>query len=121
VQTGIPGAGTAIAFEYCMNSQTQFITEEIHGNTPGHQKSFSASKIEPLLRYAWLEQEDELWHFLASPFASPAESTRKWPDEREALDELEHEGWKVVGPYPGQFLKESGSILRGYGLKRIIH
>jgi hypothetical protein len=104
-----------------MNSQTQSIAKEIRGNTSGHQNSFSALKAESLLRYAWLEQEDGHWHFLASPFANPAESTRKWPDEREALDELEHEGWKVISPYPEPFRKESASNLVGYGLKRIIH
>lgn len=99
----------------------QSIAKEIHGNTPGYKNSFSVSKIESLNRYAWLEQEDGLWHFLTSPFANPAESTRKWLDEMEALDELEHEGWKIVSPYPEQFPKETGGSPKGYGLKRIIH
>jgi hypothetical protein len=69
-------------------------------------------------RYAWLEQEGNMWHFLTNLFADPTKSTRKWSNKQRALDELTREGWTVLYPYP-----EQGSKLRsahhnacGYGL-----
>jgi hypothetical protein len=104
-----------------MNTQTQMMIADIHGNAPRRQTSFSKAGTKSLQRYAWLECESDLWHFLASPFANPAESTRKWPDKQEALDELENEGWKVVRPYPERFCENSDSNYFGYGLQRIIN
>ncbi len=74
-------------------------------------------------RYAWLEHEGGMWHFLTSLFADPAESTRRWSDRQCALDELIKEGWVVVRPYPEQISleRQSGNCLYGYGLMRTIH
>jgi hypothetical protein len=74
-------------------------------------------------RYAWLEHEDGEWHFLTSLFADTGESTRKWADERHALDELRDEGWIIVRPYPEKPLtaRQSGDCLCGYGLVRTLH
>ena len=76
--------------------------------------NFHASKR----RYAWLEQEGNMWHFLTSLFADPAKSARKWSNKHRALEELTREGWTVLYPYP-----ELGSKQRtarhnpcGYGL-----
>jgi hypothetical protein len=104
-----------------MNIQTQRIEADIHGNNPEHQTSFSKAGTKPLQRYAWLEWESDLWHFLASPFENPAESTRKWHDKQEALDELESEGWRVVRPYPEEIHSEKCTGCIGYGLQRIIN
>jgi hypothetical protein len=54
----------------------------------------------PKRRYAWLEQEGNMWHFLTSLFADPAKSTRKWSNKQRALEELTREGWTVLYPYP---------------------
>jgi hypothetical protein len=51
-------------------------------------------------RYAWLEQDEGMWHFLTNLFADPGESTRRWADSRRALEELRIEGWTVISPYP---------------------
>jgi hypothetical protein len=74
-------------------------------------------------RYAWLEHEKGLWHFLTSLFAGPEESTRRWSDKQHAFDELKREGWVIVGSYP-----ENPSMSQpdcggasGYGLKRMTH
>jgi hypothetical protein len=104
-----------------MNTQTQMIVADIHENNPRHQTSFIETGIKSLQRYAWLECEADSWHFLASPFDNPAESTRKWPDKQEALDELESEGWKVVRPYPEHPSVNSNNSYFGYGLQRIIN
>ncbi len=65
----------------------------------------------PMQRYAWLEQEEGMWHFLTDLFADPGNSTRKWPDKVQALEELREEGWTVVSPYPDNPQKACG-----YGL-----
>jgi hypothetical protein len=104
-----------------MNTQTQMIAENIPGNNPRHQSSFSQAGIKSLRCYAWLEYEAGLWHFLASPFDSPAETVRKWPDKQEALDELENEGWKIVRAYPDHFSENSSNSYFGYGLQRMIN
>jgi hypothetical protein len=74
-------------------------------------------------RYAWLEHDDGMWHFLTSLFADPGESTRRWSDKQCALDELMSEGWTIVRPYPVKPLTEqqSGNYLDGYGLIRTVH
>jgi hypothetical protein len=66
----------------------------------------------PTKRYAWLEHEEGVWHFLTNLFADPGESTRRWPDSLRALEELRQEGWTVVSPYP-----DSHSDACGYGLR----
>jgi hypothetical protein len=74
-------------------------------------------------RYAWLEHEDGMWHFLTSLFADPGKSTRRWSNKQSALDELTNEGWTVVRPYPEKPLPErqSGNCLDGFGLMRTVH
>jgi len=74
-------------------------------------------------RYAWLEHDNGVWHFLTDLFADPAESTRRWSNKKYALDELMKEGWTIVGSYP-----EAHSTPRpacggtgGYGLMRVGH
>ena len=74
-------------------------------------------------RYAWLEHEEGIWHFLTSLFAGPEESTRRWSNKQHAIDELIKEGWVIIGSYP-----ENPSMPRpacggalGYGLMRIDH
>ncbi|MBN1568296.1 MAG: hypothetical protein JXA73_10655 [Acidobacteria bacterium] len=74
-------------------------------------------------RYAWLEHEKGVWHFLTDLFADPSESTRRWTNRQLALDELRNEGWTIVGSYP-----DNGSTPRpacggssGYGLMRAGH
>jgi hypothetical protein len=71
----------------------------------------------PLHRYAWLELEKGMWHFLTNLFSSTGESTRRWPDRKRALEELTSEGWKVVYPYPGKMAKKQPRDRAcGYGL-----
>jgi hypothetical protein len=74
-------------------------------------------------RYAWLEHEEGIWHFLTSLFAEPMESTRRWSSRQHAFDELIQEGWVIVGSYP-----ENSSMPQpdcggsgGYGLMQIGH
>jgi hypothetical protein len=56
----------------------------------------------PKHRYAWLEKEGNMWHFLTNLFADPAKSTRRWANKQRALEELTREGWTVLYPYPEQ-------------------
>ena len=73
-------------------------------------------------RYAWLEHDGKLWHFLTSLSAAPGESTRRWSDERHAILELMEEGWTVVRPYPRVFhLPDAQVSVNGYGLTRTLH
>ena len=58
-----------------------------------------AEPVAPTQKYAWLEHEGGLWHFLTNLFEDPGKSMRKWSDEQSALKELEIEGWVVVYPY----------------------
>ena len=53
-----------------------------------------------LHRYAWLEMDEGIWHFLTDIWADPGESTRNWTDSLRALEELKQEGWTVISPYP---------------------
>lgn len=69
-------------------------------------------------RYAWLEKEGNMWHFLTNLFADPATSTRRWTNKQRALEELTREGWTVLYPYPEQSSHREtarGSAC-GYGL-----
>ena len=76
------------------------------------------SSNSPLHRYAWLEQEEGMWHFLTDLFADPGESTRRWSDSLMALEELKKEGWTVISPYPGKppLPRQSEIKACGYGL-----
>jgi len=69
-------------------------------------------------RYAWLEHDEGMWHFLTDLFADPGESTRSWPDHTRALEELSNEGWTVISPYPEKPLSPQEQTERtcGYGL-----
>ena len=70
-------------------------------------------------RYAWLELDSGMWHFLTHLSADPQESTRRWSDQRHALDELTKEGWTIVRAYPPRPPRvESGEAAVGYGLTR---
>ena len=74
-------------------------------------------------RYAWLEHEKGVWHFLTDLFADPSESTRRWSNKRHALDELMKEGWAIVGSYPETYSTPRPACggSRGYGLMRVGH
>jgi hypothetical protein len=69
-------------------------------------------------RYAWLEKEGNMWHFLTNLFADPTKSTRRWANKQRALEELTKEGWTVLYPYPEQSSPERRvrSSACGYGL-----
>jgi hypothetical protein len=74
---------------------------------------FNASKR----RYAWLEKEGNMWHFLTNLFADPAKSTRKWSTKQRALEELTREGWAVLYPYPEHgFIEKRVHSTSGFGL-----
>lgn len=74
-------------------------------------------------RYAWLEFEGGIWHFLTDPFAHPKESRRRWTDAVRAFDDLLEEGWSVVRAYPESISTNGpdGDKVVGYGLTRQIH
>ena len=69
-------------------------------------------------RYAWLEHEEGMWHFLTDLYADPGESTRRWSDKMRALEELRKEGWTVISPYPNDPLDTRRPLQStcGYGL-----
>jgi hypothetical protein len=73
-------------------------------------------------RYAWLELDGGMWHFLTDLYAHPGEATRQWPDPQSAFTELLDEGWSVVRPYPDRSSAHSGDVQKvyGYGLTRRI-
>lgn len=104
-----------------MSSNTNLTYEELQRNFARDKNSFNGFHEDAQPRYAWLEQDGELWHFLTTPFSDPVDSTRKWPDKQEALDELNKEGWSIVRHYRQNVCIETGSCLYGYGLKRILH
>ena len=72
----------------------------------------------PLHRYAWLENEEGIWHFLTDLLADPGESTRRWTDSLRAIEELRKEGWTVISPYPEtpSFSPGPSKEACGYGL-----
>jgi hypothetical protein len=75
-----------------------------------------------MYRYAWLELDGGMWHFLTHLSADPQQSIRRWSDSRHALAELMKEGWTIVRPYPpnppNPPKMESGEAAVGYGLTR---
>ena len=74
--------------------------------------------VAPTQKYAWLEHEGGLWHFLTNLFEDPCKSARRWTDEQSALQELENEGWVVVYPYNEHLAvtRRSDDRACGYGL-----
>jgi hypothetical protein len=76
----------------------------------------------PMHRFAWLEFDGEVWHFLTRLDAHPATSARRWSDKERALMELMDEGWAVVRAYPRYLPPDgSGEEVQGYGLTRHVH
>ena len=73
-------------------------------------------------RYAWLEFDGGMWHFVKNLCAVPSESTRRWSDKDCALTDLTGEGWTVVRPYsanrPAGENGENKNAISGYGLVR---
>ena len=112
-----------IAFHCGMSTEAQRIVTEIREKPSRSNPSLNSCHEAPQHRYAWLELEDGMWHFLTSLFADPAESTRRWSDKKRALTELLNEGWAVVRSYPEPIAMErrSGNRIYGYGLMRTIH
>jgi hypothetical protein len=84
------------------------------------EQDFSFSHVNfnaPKRRYAWLEKEGNMWHFLTNLFADPAKASRRWSNKRRALEELTREGWTVLYPYPEDGLMQQRSYSSsGYGL-----
>ena len=74
-------------------------------------------------RYAWLEHEEGIWHFLTNLLADPMDSKRRWSSRQHALEELTKEGWIVVGIYPenSSVSRPDGGGSRGYGLMQVGH
>ncbi len=74
----------------------------------------------PLHQYAWLENDEGIWHFLTDLLAHPGESTRSWTDRHRAIEDLRKEGWTVISPYPEttSFSQNSNEKACGYGLMR---
>jgi hypothetical protein len=115
----------AIAKNHAMNPKCSLLDREVQGSEGTDRKDFAnrgyalkASRMVEMRRYAWLEHEGGLWHFLTDLFADPRDSNRQWSDRQRALDELLEEGWTVVRPYPGQPAagQISGNRIHGYGL-----
>ncbi len=72
-------------------------------------------------RYAWLEFDKGMWHFLTNLYARPGESTRQWSDRQLAIAELMKEGWDIVRAYPERDpMAEGGERVFGYGLRRYL-
>ena len=69
-------------------------------------------------RYAWLEYEDGLWHFVTTLFENPSDATRRWYDRQRAMDDLKKEGWTVVRPYRKRPSVRAEDWASGYGLTR---
>ena len=88
------------------------------GNSPGPIIPETSAS-----RYAWLEHEKGNWHFLIDLFADVQKSTRKWPTKQSAFDELNKEGWIVIGSYPENHSmpQKSCGEAPGYGLMWIGH
>ncbi len=73
---------------------------------------------ESTCRYAWLEFDNGMWHFLTSLCADPQSSTRRWSDGKQALMDLIGEGWAVVREYPGMpRIDDTRGRVYGYGLR----
>jgi hypothetical protein len=73
----------------------------------------------PMYRYAWLEFDGGMWHFVKDLCADPGESTRRWSERECALTDLMEEGWTVVRPYSAKLpMGENKDGIAGYGLVR---
>jgi hypothetical protein len=119
----------AIAKNHAMNLKCSLVDQEVQRpegkdreHFAGRGHAFKTYGIVAMHRYAWLEYDDGLWHFLTDLFADPRDSDRRWSDHQCALDELLHEGWTVVRPYPGRLAtgQISGNRIHGYGLTQIV-
>lgn len=72
-------------------------------------------------RYAWLEFDKGMWHFLTNLYARPGESTRRWSNQQLALKELMKEGWNIVRAYPQRHhMCDSEERVFGYGLRQCL-
>jgi hypothetical protein len=118
----------AIAKNHAMNLKCGLVDRDEQGTEGNDREDFADSthalkafRIKAMRRYAWLENEGGLWHFLTDLYADPRDSDRRWFDQQHALDELLKEGWRVVRPYSGRPATEqiSGDRIHGYGLTRI--
>jgi hypothetical protein len=49
-----------------------------------------------------LEFVDGMWCFVGNLLEDAQCAGRKWADEKDALSELEQEGWMVLGSHPGR-------------------
>ena len=119
----------AIAKSHAMNLKPGLVDRDVQGPEGNDREDFAdrthalrACRMTAMRRYAWLEHEGGLWHFLTDLCADPRDSDRRWFDQQRALDELRKEGWTVVRPYSGRLATEqiSGDRIHGYGLRRII-
>jgi hypothetical protein len=120
--------GTLFALGLCMkttpsSSNSSAITTGtdamISYNLNYRDFSFSFADFNaPKRRYAWLEKEGSMWHFLTNLFADPAKSTRRWSNKQRALQELTREGWTVLYPYPesNSMQGRTRNSACGYGL-----
>jgi hypothetical protein len=117
----------AIAKTHVMNPKYRLVDREVQRLEGNDREDFAdrghalnTRRMVAMHRYAWLEYEGGLWHFLTDLFADPRDSNRRWSDQRCALDDLLEEGWTVVRPYPGRPATEqiSANRIHGYGLMR---
>jgi hypothetical protein len=118
-----------IATNRCMNLKRSLSDQQVHGprgndqdDSAGRGHALQACRLLPMHRYAWLEHDGGLWHFLTDLFADPRDSNRRWSDQQRALDELLEEGWTVIRPYPGRPATKQTpqDKIHGYGLMRTI-
>jgi hypothetical protein len=110
-----------------MSTEAQYIVQTLNKKNEDHSIDCGPpcnTRLQTQVhRYAWLEHENGSWHFLTSLFADPAESTRRWPDRKLALDELISEGWTVIRSYHERPSRENclKNCIHGYGLMITIH
>ena len=124
----MPLTGMPIAESHAMNLKCSVESQVVQGTERNDREDFAdrehalkASGMVAMHRYAWLEHEGGLWHFLTDLFADPRKSNRRWSDQQRALDELMEEGWTVVRPYRRLATEQaSGNRIHGYGLMRTI-
>ena len=111
-----------------MNLKPGLVDRDVQGPEGNDREDFAdrthalrACRMTAMRRYAWLEHEGGVWHFLTDLFADPRSSSRRWSDQQRALVELMEEGWTVVSPYLGRpaMNQISGDRIHGYGLMRV--
>ena len=76
-----------------------------------------------LYQIAWLELDGGKWRFLTDVSSHPNKASRIWSDKSVALEELQQEGWVIIGSYQNWLSRKLKipQMLRGYGLVRTIH